>query len=363
MEKNMREFVEDEQIAQLLKGLDDDITVPLDAAAAWRKAVRHEARKMKWLGRTRWAVEIAAAVALLIGATVAWRSLSVTPSTGAAVQNEGATRYVFYTSDSFAETQAAGAILVGNDGSEEAIEESLDRGSAARKALFSSVATDEVLFAAASPNEETAENEADARVRIADVKVNSANPSGDLETLTTIVNDTPSAYFEEKLLGETTVSGKIRVRNAQLDDMLKSISASMKCSVRLDEHAPAYAAEDLSAKIDTAYGEVDCLQAKIAQSDNADEISALKLQLQSAFDEIETYEQMVEASRYDLEYATVYYTIDDLSAQSVTAAGSQSAGIGGFLKDMLKVLTILIPTVVLSVLVTLHVQKRRKQKI
>lgn len=367
MDEKMREFAEDEQISQLLRGLDDNIEVPLDAAAAWRKAVRHEARKMKWLGRTRWAVELAAAIALVIGATFAWRSLSTSPvqsaDTSLSYQRAASTRYTFYTSDSFSEAKAGGAVLVGNDGEEDAREETVDRGSDDAVMLFSTAAAKDVLTDAFNETVETEEGAAEARIRIANVGIASADPSKDFEKLSTIVSETPSAYFEEKVLSEEQYSGKIRVRNEQLDQMLILLTKELNCSVKLDEHSVNYLTQDLSVEIDNAYGEVDRLQLELGKTRDDDEISKLKTQLQAVLDEIAQNEQKIESSQYDLEYATVFYTMNDHASSGIAVAASQSTGFTGFLKDMTKALVILLPTAALSVLITLHIQKRKKQRV
>ena len=54
-----------------LNGIDDDIVVPLEAQAAWRKAVRAEAKQKNVRKWTRGLYVVAAALVLVLGCTLA----------------------------------------------------------------------------------------------------------------------------------------------------------------------------------------------------------------------------------------------------------------------------------------------------
>lgn len=58
-------------LRDVLGDMDDDIAVPLEAQAAWRNAVRQEAKKRNMKKWTRWAYAAAAALVLVVGCTAA----------------------------------------------------------------------------------------------------------------------------------------------------------------------------------------------------------------------------------------------------------------------------------------------------
>lgn len=56
-----------QQLRDILSHMDDDISVPLQAQAAWRKAVREEAKKSRMKGVYRAFAAVAAALVLMVG--------------------------------------------------------------------------------------------------------------------------------------------------------------------------------------------------------------------------------------------------------------------------------------------------------
>lgn len=64
-----RELAAAELLRDALGHMDDDLTVPLEAQAAWRRAVRREAGKGRRRGALRWAYAAAAVLVLAIGCT------------------------------------------------------------------------------------------------------------------------------------------------------------------------------------------------------------------------------------------------------------------------------------------------------
>lgn len=60
-----------ELLRDALKDFDNDLTVPLEAQAAWRKAVRAESRKKNLRGRMRGICTVAAAIVVVLGCTFA----------------------------------------------------------------------------------------------------------------------------------------------------------------------------------------------------------------------------------------------------------------------------------------------------
>ena len=66
-----QEFDAARLLRDVLGDMDEEIAVPLEAQAAWRKAVRQEAKRVAVKKWTRWAYAAAAALVLVVGCTVA----------------------------------------------------------------------------------------------------------------------------------------------------------------------------------------------------------------------------------------------------------------------------------------------------
>ncbi len=177
-----------------------------------------------------------------------------------------------------------------------------------------------------------------------------------------IVEGISTAYFEYYITEDEQASGTIRVLNTQLDELLGNVKSQFHCTVVHEVRNVINDTHDLTEKINAAYLTVDSLQTAISKSSDTKEINLLNAQLQQVLDEIYGYESSVEKSRYDLEYATVYYSIAEEKAEIYAASASASSSTSGFALDMLKVLAIILPTAVLSAFVTLHTFKRKKQQ-
>lgn len=67
---------EAEMLRDLMKDMDDDVAVPLEAQAAWRGAVRAEAKKLKLRRAMKFAYAAAAALIVLVGTTVAFNAVN-----------------------------------------------------------------------------------------------------------------------------------------------------------------------------------------------------------------------------------------------------------------------------------------------
>ena len=364
MKDTIKNLQDEERIAALLKGLDDDLTVPLNVSASWRKAVRKASRRQRLLGRTRWIVEIAAAVALIVGATSAWRNLGTTVSGPAESADIGvqqasiASDYVFYRANT--PSQVAGALLF-SDGADDVFDD-LEMDTY-HMDLTASVENIETAAAKTVEAETEGAEIEDVFTHIADISITDVDPAATEQKLREIVEKVPGAYFEQIVSGDTSSNGKIRVPNAQLDELLAGIKSQFHCSVRRELRNVSRDYLDLTAKIETAYNTIDELQILKAQSASAEETAQLNSRLQLLYDEIDGYERNIEQSKLDLEYATVYYQIDTQAIAEATATAAVKAGTqNSFALDMLTVLAILLPTALLSCLITLHVVKSRYRK-
>ena len=68
-----QEFKAATLLKDVLSDMDEEVAVPLEAQAAWRNAVRQEAKKRSMRKLTRWVAAAAAALVLVVGCTFALR--------------------------------------------------------------------------------------------------------------------------------------------------------------------------------------------------------------------------------------------------------------------------------------------------
>ena len=379
MKEKQTVLLTDEQISALLRGLDDSLEVPLDVSVAWKKAVKQEARRQRWFGHMRWTAEIAAAVVLILGTAFLWQNLNANAFTvdsqaaNSALYSDITNDYVFYKAQT--PQEETGALLF-SDGADNLMDGLvagtamglLDTGSAMDDALDAGAAIERGFVAAQGSVKEEVEKEVeetayDEFMHIASINISEPDISAAQIALDTIVKNIAGCYYEETVWGENFSSGKIRVPNARLDELLGSIKSHFHCTVKHEIHNVGQDYHDLAAKIDAAYNTIDELLRLRSLSTNTDEIAQINTRLQLLYDEIDEYEHCVERSRFDLEYATVYYNID--ARASVQYAGSISEKTGGdrsFFKYMLTVSAFLLPTAALSVCITLHAIKHKSKR-
>ena len=70
------ELREAEMLRDIMKDMDDGVAVPLPAQAAWRNAVKQEARKLKLRRAMKYAYAAAAALVVVVGSTVAFNAVN-----------------------------------------------------------------------------------------------------------------------------------------------------------------------------------------------------------------------------------------------------------------------------------------------
>ena len=324
MEKRNMGLPDDEQIADLLKGLDDDLNMPFDVSVAWRKAVKAEARKRKWMGSMRWAAEIAAVLVVIVGATFMWRSLGVVKQTQSNIIGKPTGEYAFYTlsADLDFRVYAMDGVEEFLDGRSAVVEESI---------LTTGSDFDDLLLTASKDDSDTEMCELKTEkqlVQFANVEVNSKDIGKDTEKLSGIVRDFDGAKFSENEFGA------IRVKNEKLGEFLSILKDKFDCSVTVENKDISERMHDLSEEYSKACEEED-------------------------WEKVKEYDRKIKQSSEDLDYATVYFSIR--SEREITAIAAASNGsFGGFLKDMAIISVIILPAMALGAYVALRIQKRRK---
>ena len=390
-EKIIDRLIEEDEIASLLKGLDDDLEVPFDAAMSWRKLIKSEAKKRRLFGRMRWACEIAATIALVIGATFIWRGLnsSAVPAESQSSLTADKASFVYYTANDSSAKIAA--VFAYDSSMDSGLSETEDAEAAFAAAAMKTggvlpangtndveadlIVTDnevmqdteesfeeDLIDASGSADEE--ENRF-AYFALADVVTDDVHKAG--ETLRGIVSEF-DAFVETEWLprtnaGVTSASGTIRVRKDELSEFTQRLqNAFENCSIRIETREIDLSSRDLTSQRDSAYLRLDELRDKLSNSTDTEEINLLNTQIQQIYDELYEYEDKLRSSRSDLEYATVYYAISTESIPAAAPAPKNGSGFAGFLKDVLKALCIVLPTALISAVLTLHLTSVRRKK-
>lgn len=116
--------------ARLLKDalthMDDEITVPLQAQAAWRNAIRAEAAKQKKKKWMRYATAVAAVLVLAFGVTIALDQPQQQPMMRAAVNADSA-EYALVARDGMQQKAAGTEVHERRKISVESVQEALDK--------------------------------------------------------------------------------------------------------------------------------------------------------------------------------------------------------------------------------------------
>ncbi|MBQ4227198.1 MAG: hypothetical protein II697_03270, partial [Clostridia bacterium] len=105
----MKQQFTDQQISDMLRGMDEFVSVPRDVTRAWQSAVRRESKSHKLRRRVTWAIELAAAFLLVIGLTAFTRGFTALESSRPNASEAGV-KYMYLASS---ETPA----LLGSDNS------------------------------------------------------------------------------------------------------------------------------------------------------------------------------------------------------------------------------------------------------
>ncbi len=381
MSEEIRFPVEDEQIAALLKGLDDGLQVPPEVTAAWKQAIRSESlktenKKPKKQNILRWVGEIAAALLLLVGATLVWRSFGnsdiTVPNTNVPAE-KASEKYVFYTKTASVDS----ALPTVYDKDESASSRTAaDKGYGVLEDNFEEASDDDMIIFTQSSDtvlegmSDFEENETPTEsgfVYIGKLDIYESDIPRAKAHLETIVNSVESAYIESEqtqlVSGSSTVSGTIRVRNEHLDELTEAIGNKFASSeIEINRINVTHDKSDLSDKLQNAYELKDRLDKEIEFAGTNADISLYE-KLQELLDEINDYETAILKSEIDLEYATLNYTINGSEGKTAAVPATYgSRGFGGFMKDLGKVSMVMLPVIALTALITMHLSQRKRKK-
>ncbi|MEG1606168.1 MAG: DUF4349 domain-containing protein [Clostridia bacterium] len=380
--------------------LDEGLTIPLDAQAAWRKAVREEsthqqAPKRRGHGFTRALGAVAAAAVLLVGGTFAYRMSGVSPikqPAGLASYKSApsAMRSYDFNSNEDAARSRAGAMPIVS----EADGEMANAGQLAPDAPQDAPGAPLVL--GDTPDQaEVSTQEATRKPVVLKSAERKMETTGFEQSMVSVQNlvDEYQGYFEQSTVegrpleaGNAvgrTASMTVRVQEAQLDEFLASLDAVGTVTYKSES------AEDISSQY---YDVASRLAAYKAQQTRLGELvkSAANLedmllledkqtQVQQSIDELEGQMRGWDSLAND---APVYITLTEvaaggqalvpgttLEARMKTAFEQSVAWMKGFLQDAAVVLTMAAPALVIAIpliivicLIIAGVKRRRNKR-
>lgn len=288
--------ITDEMLSELLKGLDDGIEVPEEVTESWTAAVRHESRIIKLDRFTRSFGSLAAAIAVIIGATLLLRNNNVLPKekpiAPAAVYSVAAQDYPV----ALAADGESDEFVFTNRSAEQVTETGID----GKDLLISA----ECGFEAES-------------AQAAELAVNNSLSGID-------------GYIYCSTVSKSEAVFELRVLNDNLDALISALKASTKNFTVTINRIPAdegiYSAQE---RLDAAYMTLSVLKSEMELADSE---TALKLnaQISELCDEIDSLERLINTYRNDLSYARVSIKaeIGGFGQKLLTSIGNFWSGFG-----------------------------------
>ena len=356
-----------EAIHAALAAMDDGFSVPLPAQAAWRNAVKREARRRKGRAFYRAASAIAAAFVLLVGVTAAFRATGVldfdaeAPASGVHIATS-APRAEYYdvapqadfaaddlSQARYAQVEADGPMVL-SDGESTAP----DGVAPASAPAADAKGTD-------APVAEASEESAQLFVRSAARELYSNEFDATHQSIADLVEEYNGHVVSDALSGQAgariaTIAADVPAE--ELDAFLQALDFVGDVTYRVvnseDISANYY---DAQGRLETLRLEKDRLNELIATAANSEELQALDAQLQDAYAQIDALESKLRNFDRQLEYARVDIILHEgvqLEATAITG-GTQGGGtarqgwqrsldsLGAFFHDMGVSLAVIAP--------------------
>lgn len=358
------ELIYSDMIKNELRGMDDDVVVPLGAQAAWRNAVRKEIRTKKFKKVYKSLSGIAAAVVVLIGTTFAMRETGNLPPKYRAPEENAPTVMMAFSEDN---TQPAYVVP-------ETAVLSRAKMTSSDIVIESDGETDDVIVGLA---------DAENIIKSADIVLESESFEDDALAIYDLTEEYEGYVSDDVRNFSESGSHADIVSRIPVDLMEDYIAAAENIGTVISVSRFSQNADEIYYNID------DRLESKIRLSEeinelvkNADEDSVLLLndELNRVYAEIDTLTRLSATRDNDLMYAKVKIVLTQAAPEPVTPAESslkeRSAqgfmqslnAIGDFLKDMVVSVAVIAPVVlilaaiVLTVVFTAKSVKKKKAK-
>ena len=389
-----------DEYKELMRGLDDGITVPLDVQASWRRTVCEEAKKKKrGFGRTAIRVISAAAAALVLlaGATGVMRKAGILTKTAPVPESMKASgRYVNVGSDALMSEAAMPeepVTALENDGEENmmpvmALKEDAVYAAADEAAFVYEEAAEVFEAEEAMPMESPyatidPEDEAVVLVRSAEYEADSVDTDADLTLISELIdeNDGYAETTDRQIVSGGTVTViTARIPNENLDAFLKQLEG-VGTMTRVREYSRNIKENyyDAKARLEAMEAEHERL---IALMETADEQSLASLgeQLEQNAARQDALRGDIAGWDTDIACAAVTITLTegapapaatpeaDLGDRVSNGFSSSWDSVKDFLKDMVVALSVILPVVLVIlpaaavVIIVIVIAKKRKEK-
>ena len=393
------------QLVQMLRGLDDEIVVPLDVQAGWRRAVRREisAKKRKRLYRALGTV--AAALVVMIGSTLALRGTDLLAFSSARGQNETSSN-TYAATGALVERRIAAnqegrgtvmlmaedsvaPVVLETDGDEQQ-KRAVDtmpagEGIASKRAsgaLDASWDEPVVVMSSLATPEEAQKPTAPLLVYGANREAETESFDQEHDTLKALVSEY-EGYFASDLLtqndGARCLTSEIRVPAERLDEFvtaLDDVGTTLSLESTADDVAAYY--YDAESRLGTQQAMVARLNQLIPEA-QGDELQSLNDQLEEAYATIDDLQKLLNRYESDVSYATVHMTLWEKSQFAPEPTKEPTLGersrsgfqqslhaVGEFFRDMVVSLAVIAPVagilIVVGIVVGVVVYVVRKKK-
>lgn len=377
---------EDEQLDALLDELlgeiaqrDAEVIAPLEAQAAWRKAIRAEAaaqekaaaKKAKIIPINRWmrtAGSIAAALVVLFAGTYGARLGDMPPQTS---DENHAALYEFYNNEQNTDSAERwndpvnGVVISAGGYSAAALRSDGADDQNNQNDVSTEVKTPADTVTTQKQNDMLDDVEP-VIIRSAQRSIQSTEYDRDVQWLSDLVSEY-DAYYEEKsetaanALGGRVSNLTIRVPVERLDDFLMEmdqLGTTVMRSEKAEEITGRYM--DTQSRLDALYQQKSKLSGMMDNALNLQEVIAVDAQLTEVIAEIERLEGDMRRWRSQQSYATVKVALSEVFEQPLTSEASlgerMKAGfdesvvwLGEFGQDALVVLAAVLPRLVVFI--------------
>ena len=363
-----------------LAGLDDSVTVPLNAQSAWRRAVKWEANARKRRRFTRIAAGIAAVFVVMVASTFALRSggrldaLSV--NNESALDSSGERLRIASSGGVHPLLMArSGNMLVeadGADGIEGAVEAAKEVPASNEGFVFEDVAEESfsAFFDAASGTEYGEEAEilrVNRYLRAAETNAFDQERTN----LISLVGEYEGYFASDKLESAENSDARYSVSEICVPDAiaqefmeaLENIGETLKYEAASEDVSAYYF--DAEARLNSQKMIVDRLNELIFTA-TGEEIKTIQSELNASYDAIDELEKVLSAYDRQVSYATVTFTLYEktdktawaelyravkpipspepsLSERSASGFRQSLSAVGGFFEDMVVSMAVIAP--------------------
>ncbi|MCR4576299.1 MAG: DUF4349 domain-containing protein [Clostridiales bacterium] len=347
------DIMDDESLSGILRGLDDSVTVPENAASEWRAGVKKRMRFDKRLNSLRWAGEIAAVILVIVCVLASPLGSMFGANTGSENDQTRQVKYAY----SDINLMASGLSFIESDSGVLAAGKKTVETEEAQTDAFDTAGDEPlILFSKSDPNAYAIGG--DNMVVSAKVSFYTKNVDDSKDKLKLIASSYDTILEDEVYEnkdGKSTVSGKLRVRKDEAQEFLGALRAEFaKAEITVESHDFDSSYVDASSRIYDLEDLIASLKNRVDMAEQ-DEIELLRRQLTDARNELESIKAEADEYLLDKEYMTVTYSFTNVRPSVLLGSTGRTVIYGAGL---------ILVTIALTVLITLHISAAfRKRKL